>query len=106
MQCMFILCNLGVFICRKARNPELEAMRKTAKEKAIESLQDSEHRDAELETKTGRIHAAFLFYDSLGLLTLKQLCLCLSSTRNSLTVSGWEEFGIHLGLKPLVIMVK
>ncbi|KDR22395.1 uncharacterized protein LOC110826926 [Zootermopsis nevadensis] len=88
---------------RKARNPELEAMRKTAKEKAVESLPNLEHRIAELQTKTSRLHSAFLFDDSHGLMTLQMLCRCLSSTRNSLNFAGWEEFGIHLGLNPLVI---
>lgn len=102
---MFILHNCAVFICRKARNPELEAMRKTAKEKAVESLPNLEHRIAELQTKTSRLHSAFLFDDSHGLMTLQMLCRCLSSTRNSLNFAGWEEFGIHLGLNPLVIEV-
>jgi hypothetical protein len=102
---MFILHNYGIFIFRKARNPELEAMRKIAKEKAGESLPQLQHRIAELQTKTLRLHAAFLFDDSSGLKTLHMLCRCLSSTRNSLNFAGWEEFGVHLGLNPLLIEV-
>jgi hypothetical protein len=83
----------------------LEAIRKTAKEKALEELPNLEQRIAELQTKTSRVHAAFLF-DLLGSETLMMICLCLSSTKNSYNSAGWEEFGIHLGLNPLLIKVK
>jgi hypothetical protein len=84
----------------------LEALRKTAKEKAVEELPKLDQSIAELETKTSRLHAAFLFDDSFGLETLSMLCLCLSSTKNSYSFPGWEDFGIRLGLNPLLIKVK
>lgn len=87
---------------RIARNPELEAMRKTAKEKAAEELKSLDERIAELLQKISRVHAAFLF-DSLGSKTLQMLCRCLISTKNSYDSAGWEGFGIHLGLTPLLI---
>jgi len=102
----FISHNSGVFICRKVRDSELEALRKTAKEKAVEELPKLDQSIAELETKTSRLHAAFLFDDSFGLETLSMLCLCLSSTKNSYSFPGWEDFGIRLGLNPLLIKVK
>lgn len=80
-------------------------MRKTAKEKALEELPNLEQRIAELQTKISRVHAAFLF-DLLGSETLMMICLCLSSTKSSYNSSGWEEFGIHLGLNPLLMKVK
>jgi hypothetical protein len=100
-----VLNNSGVFICRIVRNPELEAMRNTAKEEALEELPNLEQRIAELQAKTTRVHAGFLF-DLLGSETLMTICLCLSSTKTSYSSFGWEEFGIHLGLNPLLIKVK
>jgi len=83
----------------------LEAMRKTAKEKAAEELNSLDERIADLLPKLSRIHAAFLF-DSLGSKTLQMLCRCLISTKNAYTFAGWEEFGILLGLTPLLIKVR
>lgn len=83
----------------------MEAIRKTAKEKALEELPNLEQRIAELQTKMSRVHAAFLF-DLLGSETLMMICLCLSSANSSYNSTGWEEFGIHLGINPLLIKVK
>jgi hypothetical protein len=80
-------------------------MRKTAKEKAAEELKSLDERIAELLQKISRVHAAFLF-DSLGSKTLQMLCRCLISTKNSYDSAGWEGFGIHLGLTPLLIKVR
>jgi hypothetical protein len=80
-------------------------MRKTAKEKALEELPNFEQRVAELKAKTARVHAAILF-DILGSETLMMICLCLSSTKSSCNSAGWEEFGILLGLNPMLIKVK
>jgi hypothetical protein len=102
---MFILHNYGIFIYRKARSPELEVLKEIAMKKAGESTPDLQHCITELQTKTLRLHAAFLFDGSHGLQTLRMLCLCLSSTKNSLHFAGWEEFGIYLGLNPLLIEV-
>lgn len=88
-----------------ARNPELEAMRKTAKEKAAEDLNSLDERIAELLPKISRIHAAFLF-DSLGSEALQMLCRCLISVKSAYTFPGWEEFGIHLGLTSLLMKVR
>jgi len=87
---------------RVARNPELEAMRETAMEEATEELNSLDERIADLLPKLSRIHAAFLF-DSLGSQTLQVLCRWLISTKNAYNFAGWEEFGIHLGLTPLLI---
>lgn len=87
---------------RIVRNPELEVIRKTAKERALQEIPNLEKRIAELQTKASRVHAAFLF-DLLGSETLMMICLCLSSTKTSYNSAGWEEFGIHLGLNPLLI---
>ncbi|PNF14700.1 hypothetical protein B7P43_G10253 [Cryptotermes secundus] len=87
---------------RIVRNPELEAIRKTAMEKELEELPNLEQRIAELQTKMSRVHAAFLF-DLLGSETLMMICLWLSSTKSSYNSAGWEEFGIHLGINPLLI---
>jgi hypothetical protein len=87
-----------------ARKPELEAMRRTAKEKAAEELHSLDERIAELLPKISRIHASFLF-DSVGLKTLQMLCRYLSSTKNAYTFAGWEEFGNQLGLTSLVLRV-
>jgi hypothetical protein len=103
--CACVLNNSGVFICRLVWNPELEAMRKTVKEGALEELPNLEQRIPELQAKTARVHVAFLF-DILGSETLMTICLRLSSTNTSYNSSGWEEFGIHLGLNPLLIKVK
>lgn len=83
----------------------MEAMRKTAKEKGTEELNSLDERIAELVPKISRIHAAFLF-DSLGSKTLQMLCRCLISTKNAYNFAGWEEFGIRLGLTPLLIKVR
>ena len=88
-----------------ARNPELEAMRETAMEEATEELNSLDERIADLLPKLSRIHAAFLF-DSLGSQTLQMLCRWLISTKNAYNFAGWEEFGIHLGLTPLLIKVR
>jgi hypothetical protein len=77
----------------------------TAKDEALEELPNLEQRIAELQAKTTRVHVAFLF-DVLGSETLMTICLCLSSTKTTYNSSGWEEFGIHLGLNPLLIKVK
>jgi hypothetical protein len=84
----------------------LEAIRKTAKEKDAEEITSlNERTTAELQAKTSRVHAAFLF-DPLGSRTLQTLCRWLISNRNSYNSAGWEEFGIRLGLTPLVIKVR
>jgi len=87
-----------------ARNPELEAVRKTVKEKAAEEPNSLDERIADLLPKLSRIHAAFLF-DPLGSKTLQMLCRWLISTKNAYNFAGWEDFGIHLGLPPLLIKV-
>jgi hypothetical protein len=87
-----------------ARKPVLEAVRKTAREEATEDLNILDERIADLLPKLSRIHAAFLF-DSLGSETLQMLCRWLISTKNAYN-TGWEVFGIHLGLTPLLIKVR
>jgi len=79
-------------------------MRKIVKEKAAEE-NSLDERIADLLPKLSRIHAAFLF-DSLGSKTLQTLCRWLISTKNTYSLGGWEEFGIHLGLTPLLIKVR
>lgn len=88
-----------------ALNPELEDMRRTAVETAAEELNSLDERIADLLPKLSRIHAAFLF-DSLGSRALQMLCRCLISTKNTYNFAGWEQFGIHLDLTPLLIRVR
>jgi hypothetical protein len=80
-------------------------MRKTPKEKAAEELNSLDERIADLQPKLSRIHAGFLF-DSIGSRTLQMLCRYLISTKNVYNFGGWEEFGILLGLPPLLIKVR
>ena len=72
--------------------------------RSVEGPPDIEGMVIDLRRETTRIHAAFLF-DSFGLEVLSKLCLYISSTKSSYKFAGWEEFGIHLGLNPLLIKV-
>ncbi|PSN31909.1 hypothetical protein C0J52_23568 [Blattella germanica] len=81
---------------RKPRDPDLENMRD------VEGPPDIDDVVMELRRETRSIHAAFLF-DAFGKEALKQLCMLISSTRNNYKFAGWEEFGIRLGLNPMLI---
>ncbi|XP_071448170.1 uncharacterized protein [Hetaerina americana] len=81
----------------KWRNPELEAIRNSVK-----PLPLNDAHIEELIKKNKDIHISFLFGPE-GKRLHDELCLTLSSTKQSPIYSGWEDFGYHLGINPQVI---
>lgn len=85
---------------RKWRDPELESLRNQA---IITSKPNNDIIFQNLVRKTKFIHVSFLFGPE-GTKALRKICLPLSSTESeNKPYSGWEDFGINLGLDPLVI---
>lgn len=84
---------------RKIRKPELEEARKKGRiEGAPEALDLTE-----LLEKTSRLHAAFLFDKVTGLLALQTLCRHLNTSKSTYGIGDWQDFGIRLGVDPLII---
>lgn len=54
---------------------------------------------------TPKIHPACLYYTEEGYLLLQNICILLSGTKSTYLYAGWEDFGIKLGLEPIIIKV-
>ncbi|XP_011142801.1 uncharacterized protein LOC105185176 [Harpegnathos saltator] len=73
-------------------DPELEKLRNE-----VDGPPNLDTVTLNIQRKSSRIHAAFLF-EHIGKPMLQKLCLLLSSTATGKIYNGWQEFAAHMGL--------
>ncbi|KAF2894474.1 hypothetical protein ILUMI_11674 [Ignelater luminosus] len=81
-----------------SKDPKLE----TVRDNNVPALPDTYEILEDLIT-IPKIHPACLYYTEEGYLLLQNICLLLSGTKSTYLYAGWEDFGIKLGLEPIII---